>query len=393
MSQLYEMKKIADSIQGDRWIWAIIGILSVVSLLVVYSSTRTLAYKYHAGNTEYYLLKHLFILCLGLGVAFLAHRVNHRYYSQLAKLLMVLSVPLLLYTLFLGNELNDARRWITLPIINLSFQTSDLAKLALIMYTARTLSIKQSVVDSFEEAFVPVIVPILIICGLIAPEDLSSAAILFLTCLIIMFIGRVNFKYITATVLGGASVLSVIVLIAVFSDGGRLETWKSRLNDYMNKEEISYQTEQAYIAIAKGGLIRLAPGKSTQCNFLPHPYSDFIYAIIIEEYGLLGGGFVIILYLLLLWRVIRLIGKSPRAFGALLAVGLAMSLVIQALINMGVAVNLLPVTGLTLPFVSMGGTSIWFNGLALGIILSVSKDIENREENQKVISKAEKVAA
>ena len=257
------------------------------------------------------------------------------------------------------------------------------------MYTARTLSKKQGVVDSFEKAFVPVIIPILIICGLIAPEDLSSAAILFMTCLIIMFIGRVNFKYIAATIMGGASVLCVIVLVAVFTDGGRLETWKSRLNDFLDKEEISYQTEQAYIAIAKGGIVKIAPGKSTQCNFLPHPYSDFIYAIIIEEYGLLGGLFIVFLYLWLLYRVIQIVVKSPRAFGALLAIGLAMSLVIQALINMGVAVNLLPVTGLTLPFVSMGGTSIWFNGLALGIILSVSKDIERREEKQE-LSRAEK---
>ena len=372
---------IIKNIKGDKYIWAIILLLSAISLLAVYSSTRTLAYKYHAGNTEYYLFKHFFILALGLIMVYLAHRIDYRYYSRIAQLLLFISIPLLLYTLFLGNELNDAKRWITLPVINLSFQTSDLAKLALIMYTARTLSKKQGLVDSFEKAFLPVILPILIVCGLIAPEDLSSAAILFLTCLLIMFIGRVNFKYIGATIGGGLTVLSMIILIATLSpDNGRVETWQNRIADYIDQDNPSYQTQQANIAIAKGGVIRLAPGKSTQCNFLPHPYSDFIYAVIIEEYGLLGGALIIFLYLFLLWRVIKIVIQSPRAFGALLAIGLGMSLVIQAMVNMGVAVGLLPVTGLTLPFVSMGGTSIWFNGLALGIILSVSVNIEQRKD-------------
>ncbi len=373
--------KFINSIKGDKYIWFIILALSVVSLLAVYSSTRTLAYKYHAGNTEYYLIKHLFILTLGLAMVYLAHRVDYRYYSRIAQLLLFVSIPLLLYTLIFGNELNEAKRWITLPIINLSFQTSDLAKLALIMYTARILSKKQGVVDSFEEAFVPVIIPILIICGLIAPEDLSSASILFLTCLLIMFIGRVNFKYIAATIGGGVTVLALIIAVAAISpDKGRIETWQNRIVDFMDKDNPSYQTQQANIAIAKGKTFRLAPGKSTQCNFLPHPYSDFIYAVIIEEYGLAGGAMIIFLYLWLLWRVIKIVVKSPRAFGALLAVGLGMSLVIQAMVNMGVSVGLLPVTGLTLPFVSMGGTSIWFNGIALGIILSVSVNIQQREQ-------------
>lgn len=375
------IKRILENIKGDRYIWMIILGLSAISLLVVYSSTRTLAYKYQGGNTEYYLFKHFFILVLGIVMVYLAHRIDYRYYSRIAQLLLFVSIPLLLYTLFFGVELNDARRWITLPVINLSFQTSDLAKLALIMYTARTLSRKQGSVDSFKDGFIPVMIPILVICGLIAPADLSSAAILFMTCLVILFIGRVHIKFIGATVFGGIAVLALVILFASLSpDKGRVETWQSRIEDYLNKENPSYQTQQANIAIAKGGLIRLAPGKSTQCNFLPHPYSDFIYAVIIEEYGLLGGALLVFLYLALLWRVIRIVIGSPRAFGALLAVGLGMSLVIQALVNMGVTVGLLPVTGLTLPFVSMGGTSIWFNGLALGIILSVSAHIEDRNK-------------
>ncbi len=375
------LKNVVENIKGDRYIWMIILALSAIGLLAVYSSTRTLAYKYHAGNTEYYLFKHLFILSLGLMMVYLAHRVNYRYYSKIAQLLLFISIPLLLYTIIFGNELNDAKRWITLPIINLSFQTSDLAKLALIMYTARTLSMRQGVVDSFEKAFIPVIIPILIVCGLIAPEDLSSSAILFMTCLIIMFIGRVNFKYIGATVFGGIMVLMLILLLGqLFPGFARADTWMSRINEFINPEVISYQREQANIAIANGGIFRLAPGKSIQCNFLPHSYSDNIYSTIIEEYGLVGGAFVLFLYLFLLWRVIRIVNKSPRAFGALLAIGLGMSLVIQAVIHMGVNVGLLPVTGLTLPLVSMGGTSIWFNGIALGIILSVSVHIEEREE-------------
>ena len=380
------LRDIVENIKGDKYIWMVIMALSAISLLAVYSSTRTLAYKYHAGNTEYYLFKHLLILSLGLFMVYIAHRIDYRYYSRIAQLLLFVSVPLLLYTIVFGNELNDAKRWITLPIINLSFQTSDLAKLALIMYTARTLSMRQGLVDSFEKAFVPVIIPILIVCGLIAPEDLSSAAILFMTCLIIMFIGRVNFKYIGATVFGGVMVMLLIILLGqLFPGFARADTWVSRISEFINPEVISYQREQANIAIANGGLFRLAPGKSMQCNFLPHSYSDNIYSTIIEEYGLVGGAFILFLYLFLLWRVIRIVNKSPRAFGALLAIGLGMSLVIQALIHMGVNVGLLPVTGLTLPLVSMGGTSIWFNGIALGIILSVSVNIQEREEKMTMV--------
>jgi cell division protein FtsW len=374
-------KNIVENIKGDRYIWIIILALSAISLLAVYSSSRTLAYRYHAGNTEYYLIKHSMVLGFGLIMVYLAHRLDYRYYSRIAQLLLALSIPLLLYTIIFGTDLNDAKRWITLPIINMSFQTSDLARIALIMYTARTLSKRQGVVDSFEKAFVPVIIPILIVCGLIAPANLSTAAILFMTCIIIMFIGRVSFKYIGATILGGIVVLGIILLIGyIFPGSTRMDTWISRITEFINPDVISYQREQANIAIANGGIFRLAPGKSIQCNFLPHSYSDNIYSTIIEEYGLTGGAFVMFLYLFLLWRVIRLVGKSPRAFGALLAVGLGMSLVIQAFIHMGVNVGVLPVTGLALPLISMGGTSIWFNGIALGIILSVSVNIEEREE-------------
>ena len=381
--------RLIKNIKGDRQIWTIILILAVISLMVVYSSTRTLAYRYQDGNNEYYLFKHFFILMLGLGITFVTHLIDHRYFSRVAQLMMFLSIPLLLYTLVFGVELNDAKRWVTLPIINLTFQTSDFAKLSLIMYTSRMLSKKQGVIKDFQSGFLPIILPIIAIVGLIMPENLSSAAILMMTNLIIMFIGRVNSKYIAATIGMGILLLGVVVLIGYLSpDKGRIMTWKSRIEEYIGvkeNSEPSYQIQQANIAIANGGIVRLAPGKCTQCNFLPHPYSDYIYATIIEEYGLLGGAMIIFLYLWLLYRIIKIVKDSPRAFGALMAVGLGMSLVIQAFINMGVTVNLLPVTGLTLPFISMGGTSIWFNGFALGIILSVSRNIEDGKQATRTI--------
>ncbi|MFK7903576.1 MAG: FtsW/RodA/SpoVE family cell cycle protein, partial [Chitinophagales bacterium] len=243
------------------------------------------------------------------------------------------------------------------------------------------LSRKQHIIEDFDQGFLPVILPVLLICVLIMPADLSSALLLFFTCMIVMFIGRVQLKHMGLAVWMGITVFLLVIFISsLTSYEGRLGTWKNRIANFMDDEKgDSYQMVQSKIAIANGGLLRLAPGKSVQRNFLPHPYSDFIYAIIIEEYGLLGGLMVMILYLWLLQRAIRIFVKSPGAFGALLAVGLAISLVIQALMNMAVTVNLLPVTGLTLPLVSMGGTSLLFTSVSIGIILSVSRYIEQQE--------------
>ena len=250
------------------------------------------------------------------------------------------------------------------------------------MYTARMLSKKQERIKDFKSAFVPIILPIVGICILIAPADLSSAAVLFFTCLLLMFIGRVSFKFIMATIGSGIAMLGLVVLIALNSpDQGRLGTWKVRIESFFDKDAAEpYQVEQAKIAIAKGKLLGKGPGNSGQRNFLPHPYSDFIFAIIIEEYGLLGASFIVLLYLLLLYRCIHVVINCPNSFGAILTIGLGLSLVIQAFINMAVNVNLLPVTGLTLPLISMGGTSLWFTSLALGIILSVSRGEEKNVE-------------
>lgn len=369
-------------LKGDKTIWLIVGILTVISLLVVYSSTGTLAYKARAGNTEYYLIKHGSLAVVGLVLMYFVHHLPFRYFSRMAQIGLWVSVPLLVYTLVKGTNLNEASRWITIPIINQTFQSSDLAKLALIMYVARMLARKQEEIKSFKEAFVPIILPVGIICALIAPANLSTAMILFMTCLIVMFIGRISMKYIGLLVVTGIVSIGSFVFVSYQLDLFRAKTWVSRVDNFLNSDasEEAYQAQQAKIAIATGGIIGKGPGKSTQRNFLPHPYSDFIYAIIIEEYGLLGGAFVLLLYLGLLYRVIRIVIKTPQAFGALLAIGLALSLVIQALVNMAVAVNLFPVTGQTLPLLSMGGTSILFTSIAIGIILSVSRESEQDDE-------------
>jgi len=369
--------------QGDKYIWLIVIALSLFSLLAVYSSTGTLAYKTQGGNTEYFLIKHLFLIFFGLALMWCAHLVNYKYFSRISQILLLISVPLLIYTLFFGADINNAKRWITLPIIKLTFQTSDLAKLALIMYTARVLSKKQSNIKSFKEAFVPIIAPILVICGLIAPADLSSAAVLFVTCLAILFIGRVNLGYIGLMIGGGVAALGLVILITLAMPGkGRVDTWKNRITSFQNQElsEKPYQVQQSLIAISRGGLTGRGPGNSLQRNFLPHPYSDFIYAIVIEEYGILGGFVIVALYLAFLFRCTKIVIKAPKAYGALLAVGLAIMLVFQALMNMAVVVNLVPVTGLVLPFISMGGTSLLFTSISVGIILAVSRDIEIREK-------------
>lgn len=385
---------VFNRVRGDRYIWLVVFLLSVFSILAVYSSTETLAYKSAGGNTEYYLVKHSVILLFGIVLMYLSHLIPYRYYSRIAQILLWLSVPALLYTMFLAPEVNDASRWITLPVINLTFQTSDLARFALIMYTARVLSKKQDKVHSFKEAFVPVILPIAIICALILPENLSTASVLFFTCIVLMFVGRVNFKYIALTILAGMVLISVIIAMAyAFPNVGRLGTWKARVDSFVDGGDSDdlYQTNQAKIAIAKGGVLGVGPGNSTQKEFLPYPYADFIFATILEEYGLVGGLIMIFLYLTFLYRCIRIVLKAPTSFGALLAVGLGLSLCIQAFINMGVAVHLLPTTGLTLPLVSMGGTSLWFTSISIGIILSVSREIEMPEELEEEVEPAAEI--
>ena len=378
------MNWIESYFKGDRTIWLIVILLSILSTLAVYSSTGTLAYKYQSGNTEYYLFKHTAILLFGFVLMYVGHLIKYTHYARFSTLAIIVAVPLLLLTLFMGTNLNDANRWLTLPIINMSFQTSDLAKVALILYIARVLSKKQDNIKDFKSAFLPVMLPVLIVCACILPANFSTAAVLFATSCVIMFIGRINLKYIFAMMAVGAIAFGLFIGIALLVGyNGRITTWKSRIENFSKGEaDGNYQVQQAKIAIAKGGLIGRGPGNSTQKNFLPHPYSDFIFAIIIEEYGFIGGAFVVFLYLLLFYRALQIMKRTERAFAALITVGCAFSLTFQALINMAVAVNLFPVTGQPLPMLSMGGTSIWFTSIALGIILSVSGEMDKTEAEE-----------
>jgi len=369
--------------KGDRVIWGVVFALSVFSLLAVYSSTGTLAYKYQEGNTAYYIVKHFVLLAAGLSIIYITHLIPYKYYSRLSQLFLYLSIFLLAITLVMGTSLNEASRWLTLPGLGFTIQTSDFAKLALIMYVARVLSLKQNKIDDFNGVFVSLILPVIIVCGLIMPANLSTALILFTASFLLMFVGRVKVKYLLG--ISGVGVLIIALVIAgviiTGSDTGRIGTWQNRITSYVNDDGgDNYQVEQSKIAIATGGIFGKGPGNSTQRNFLPHPYSDFIYAIIIEEYGFFGGLIVLFLYLFLLYRAGVIVRKSRRSFAAFLAFGLTISLVFQAMINMGVAVHLFPVTGQTLPLVSMGGSSILFTGVAFGIILSVSRSIEKNEE-------------
>lgn len=364
--------------KGDLIIWLVVGLLSAFSIMAVYSSIGTLAYKYKAGNTEYYLIKHSLIILLGFVLMYFAHLPSYLLYAKISRIAILIAAPLLLLTLLKGTNLNEASRWITLPIVGITFQTSDFAKLALIMFLARALSKRQDKIRDFKTGFLPVLIPVLITCGLILPANFSTAAVLLTTCMILMVIGRVSFKYI-ASMMGIAVVAFILFLSVAYITGekGRIDTWIKRVETFTGKtvdSDASYQTDQAKIAIATGSLAGVGPGNSVQRNFLPHPYSDFIFAIIIEEYGIIGGAIVVFLYLGLFWRSIRIAQKSPKAYATFLSIGIAFSLTFQAMINMAVAVNLFPVTGQPLPMISMGGTSIWFTSLGLGILLSVSRE-------------------
>jgi cell division protein FtsW len=370
--------------KGDKVVWGVIFALSIFSLLAVYSSTGTLAYKYQEGNTFYYIMKHFSLLLFGLGMIFVTHMIPYKYYSRLSQALLYLSVFLLAITLVLGTSLNQATRWLTLPGIGLTIQTSDMAKLALIMYLARVLSLRQDKIDDFNGFIVNLVLPVVAVCGLIMPANLSTALMLFVVSFVLMFIGRVKIKYLLIVgVVGILIVAMVITGIVVSGKKGRVATWQHRIENFISGESgENFQAEQSKIAIASGGIFGKGPGNSSQRNFLPHPYSDFIYAIIIEEYGFVGGAVVLFLYLFLLFRAGVIVRKTTRTFAAFLSIGLAISLVFQALINMGVAASVFPVTGQTLPLVSMGGSSILFTGFAFGIILSISRSIEEESKNQ-----------
>jgi cell division protein FtsW len=379
------------NLQGDRVIWGVVFMLSLISVLVVYSSIGTMAFR-KSSTPESFLLKHTAFILLGLAAMWFAHKVDYRYYSKLSRLALWISVPLLLYTFKFGTVINGAPRWISIPGIG-TFQPSDFASLALIINLASMLSKKQQNIDDVKDALIPMLIWCGIICGLIALANFSTAVLLFATCMLIMFIGRVPVKY-----------LAMLVLIGLLSGavaaqfGNRWETVKSRVMSFVDGKELPFQAQQGMIAVASGGITGKGPGNSVQRNILPNPSSDFVYAIIIEEYGLAGGIVVLILYLILLHRGMKAAYNSERAFGGLLSAGLSFDLVCQAMVNMGVVVGLGPITGQNLPLISTGGTGMVFTGISIGIILSVTrgekddvweeKEQEAESENDNVEMKA-----
>jgi cell division protein FtsW len=386
--------------KGDRYIWGTVIMLSISSLLVVYSATGSLAFKSNHGNTEIYLFKQLSFIIIGLLIIYFLHRVNYTLYSKVSLILYLISIPLLIYTLFFGAEINEGSRWIKVPVINLTFQTSDFAKLALFMYLSRQLSRKQEVIKDFKKGFLPLVIPITLTCILIMPANLSNALLTGATSLLLLFIGRVSFKHIFLSICVALLPVLLIVSIAVtthkkdddkavgkqslstLTSVGRVGTWVKRVQDYLysKPQDVPYQVQQAKIAIANGGIFfGRGPGNSQARNYLPQAYNDFIFNIIIEEYGLLGGAFIIFMYLVFLFRCISIFRRCPYAFGALLALALSFTLAIQAAANMAVAVGLMPVTGVTLPLISMGGSSFLFTCAAIGIILSVARNVEQLE--------------
>ena len=380
--------KINRELRGDRVIWMIVALLAFCSVLSVYSSTGTIAYKMKEGNTTYYLIKQVLTLGCGIFFAYLCYLLHYMKYSKWAPWLLVTAIGLLLATLLFGTEINSARRWLTIPFIGLTFQTSDFAKLALIIYVAREIASRQEQIKNFRAAFLPIVIPVVIVCGLIAVANLSTALVLFTTCILMMYIGRVQIKYIAYLLGLGIITFSVILLLSYVTGFGRAETWISRIREFVQDSEGGYQIQQAKIAIAKGGWFGLGPGNGMQRNHLPSPYADYIYAMIMEEFGIIGAFFIMLLYIWLFMRSVRLVTRSPKAFGALLAVGLSIILMIQALANMAVSVDLVPVTGLALPMISMGGTSLIFTCISFGIILSVSKYIEGKLEDKNSLKTA-----
>ncbi len=383
--------------KGDKVIWYMIIMLMIASVLVIYSSTGRLAYKEQEGNVLYYLIKQLFLLGGCFVIMFFLQSVNYKYFSKYAGWLLVISVGLLLYAALAGANINGAGRWIRIPLIGLTFQPSELAKLAIVMYTARIITFAQTERHCENYAFSKFLIYVGPVILVIFMDSFSTSMLISAVCYILFIVGRLRWALlgkIAGGVVVAAGVMIVLLLyVPQVEKVGRLATVKSRVTDFIQggKDTDGYSAQSVYskIAVARGGLLGNGPGNSVQRNFLPHPYSDFIYAIIIEEYGLIGGGFIMLCYLIILFRIGVIVRQCTRIYPALLVTGLGLTIVMQAMINMGVCVGLFPVTGQTLPLISMGGTSLWFTSAAFGMILSVSHSFSEegeealrREENE-----------
>ena len=378
--------------RGDKVIWMVVALLSLISLLAFYSSSERVAHMRYDGDTTRALISHAVTLVIGLVALYVVYLGNYRFYIRIFSIALYMVLPLLLVTTFAGENINGASRVVNL--FGVSFQTSDLAKVALIGYLARALALNQDRNLDLKEVSIRYFLPILLTIGLIFTENLSTAAILFMVSMYLIFVGNVNFKFLSIFVAFIVACLGIYVLVKSFDDdAGRTTTWLSRFEIFVGDDPGENGTEaerlkamnnsqdiQAKLAVASGGLFGKLPGKSTQRNFLQHPYSDFIFSIIVEEYGLVGGVFVMSLYLILLYRAGMIMQAIPRSFGGYVSFGLAALIVTQAFIHIGVAVSYIPITGQPLPFISKGGSSMLFTGISLGIILSVSKDLEKKKE-------------
>ncbi|WP_323786941.1 FtsW/RodA/SpoVE family cell cycle protein [Psychroserpens sp.] len=383
------MQTLFKNIKGDRLIWAIAALLAIFSFLPVYSAASNLAYVGGSGNTFGFFVKHFMHLILGFAIMYGVHKIPYRYFRGLSMVMIPIVLVLLVITMLQGTTIEgaNASRWIQIPFVGMSFQTSTLAAVVLMVYVARYLSKIQDRKITFQETLLPLWAPVFFVLILILPANFSTTAIMFLMIMILAFIGGYPIKYLAVIIGTGIVALSLFVLVAkAFPDAmpNRIDTWMSRVENFSNGEdtEADYQIEKAKIAIASGGIKGVGPGKSVQKNFLPQSSSDFIFAIIIEEYGLIGGLFLLIMYSWLLFRIVIVSQKSDTVFGKLLVLGVGLPIVFQALINMAVAVELFPVTGQTLPLISSGGTSIWMTCLAIGIILSVSAKREEIKEQE-----------
>ncbi len=380
-----KLKKI---FKGDKGIWIIILFLFLYSALSVYSASAQLAFRSSTGSTTFFLLKQLFYLIIAVSSVIIFHLIPYRYYSKMSVYLWYFSLILLAFTLIWGMNVNDARRWILLPG-GITFQTSDFAKVTLIMYLSRILALKESSINTLEGSLKQVFFPIVLTCSLIFPEDLSTAVLLFGISMILVIYSRMKFKYIA--IMGAITIgfgLILLLLIKTNQNFGRFQTWNNRIENFTSANgEENIQERHSKIAVATGGLFGKGPGKSSQRNILPHPYSDYIFAVIVEEFGLLFGALPLLaLYLFLFLRAKSIVKKVSRKFGAYATAGLATLIVLQALSNMAVTTNIFPVTGQPLPFVSYGGTSLVFTGMAFGIILSVSRSVQDPEKNENDLS-------
>lgn len=375
---------ISERIKGDLVIWIIAIVFSMASLLVVYSSTIALSYQ-TSRATEFYLFKQLIIVMFGIGLLYVAHRIPFYYYSRIGQFLFYLSIPLLVATFFFASGIDSTYRHIhiNLPVAGrMSFQPSDLAKLGLVMYIARYLSKNQHRITNLKPGLIRIFIPIVVICILILRSNLSTAVIIFATSMLLLFIGRAKFSHLSLLSFAGLLGLALLLTTAHFKPEllPRATIWSERVEGFFKANEIkekNIQVVHSQIAVAQGGLIGKGPGNSSQRNFLPLAYNDYVYAIIIEEYGLLGGTFVAMLFMILLFRSMKIARRCKIKFGSFLVMGISLMLVFQALLNMAVAVGMMPVTGQPLPFLSMGGTSFWFSCIGIGIILSVSRSLND----------------